>query len=399
MACLLVVVGVLVWAFRDRLVPPSVPVGPAKLPAFDPSSIVFEPPDRGDRSTRQVALTNPDDVTSYVIESLTAAGPAGSQGPELSLEHASLPHRLSPGDALQIVVTAKARQWDSWNGSVAAGIRGVEHPVVLRLFAESVPAWTPDPWRDLGAADRLVVSTRPLDPDRRWIGWLIAGIACLAGGGGYYAWLYHWRRLHLKPIAVPELDAPGKGFSIAAIGGTRRPLVRQKRTRRLADMLGQVRTDEFTDRLDLPRTIERTSRAGGFPDFAWQVDKITRRVLILEDALLDPGCATGVIDDLQRGLEQTGVEVERAWFRNGVSRFAGARGVGRRLRRNARLAASVCGARLYRRQRTGTAGGPRDAAAAERMAGGRGARSAQFGPSRRGGRSLGRSAAGSISGR
>ena len=68
---------------------------------------------------------------------------------------------------------------------MAAAIQGVDSPVVLRVFAESVPDWTPDPWRDLAAADRLVIATRPLVPDRRWIGWLIGGLVCLAGGGGF----------------------------------------------------------------------------------------------------------------------------------------------------------------------------------------------------------------------
>ena len=204
-----------------------------------------------------------------------------------------------------------------------------EHVVIVET---PPPPWTPDPWQDLAAGERLVISTTPFESNRSWIGWLSAGLVCLAGGGGYYAWLNRRRRLDLRPIAQPRLDASGKGFSIASIGGTRQPVLRQARTRRLADMLGQVLTDEFTHRLDLPRTIERTIRAGGFPDFAWQPDKITRRVLILEDESVDPDYRTGLIDDLQQGLERTGVEVERAWFRNGVNRFASARGVGRELR-------------------------------------------------------------------
>ena len=75
--------------------------------------------------------------------------------------------------------------------------------------------------------------------DRRLIGGLIGGLVCLAGGGGFMIWLSRWRQLDLKPLPAPRLDAPGQGFSIAAIGGARQVVVRQKRTRRLAPCRSQ----------------------------------------------------------------------------------------------------------------------------------------------------------------
>lgn len=322
--------GVFAWRF---LFPPPPPPPPptVAVPVFQPSSLFLKPPAEGERSSHVIRLTNPDKETSFEIQRLEVRDLPESGGVEISLDHPPLPHRLLPEESLVITITVQAAQKDSWSARVQAVIEGIQ-PSKLAVIVDTRPDWTPDPWGHLVALDWLTIETRPLEPDRRWLAWLGAAAVFLAAGGAYAGWLLYWQRLRLPPLPTPQPDDEGCGFSIASIGGPRAPVVSAKRARRLADMLGQTASDEATRRLDLPRTVERTSRAGGFPQFAWQADRITRRVLILEDARIDPACVSGAIDDLQRGLERTGVDVQRVWFREGIGRFADARGGVRELR-------------------------------------------------------------------
>ena len=238
--------------------------------------------------------------------------------------------RLAPGDSIDVTVTVEATQWESWRQQFEVKHKGIDTPVRLPLFLEtklpSPPVYPP------ATSERLEVSFSPLAADRRWLGWLGAAVVGLALGTVYLAWLARWRKLDLEEFPAPAVDAAGEGFSIAAIGGPRRTVIQQKKAQRLADTLGQVSTDELSPRLDLPRTIDSTIQSGGFPEFVWQAEQVTRRVLILEDKSLDPVHHNRVIDDLKRGLERTGVEVQHAWFRNGVGQFADTRGVNRELR-------------------------------------------------------------------
>ena len=176
-------------------------------------------------------------------------------------------------------------------------------------------------------------------------------------------------------------------------------VVRQKRTRRLADMLGQVRTDELT-------APAGSARHGRTHDPRGRISRLCLAVRQAHPPRADPGGCVARSRLCDRGHRRfaAGAGADRGGGRTSLVPQRRQPLCGRAGRRapvagTARRAARLRGAGLYRRQRVPAAGGPRDAAAAGRVAGGRGARSAQSGPLRRGGRSAGRSAAGAIPGR
>lgn len=189
----------------------------------------------------------------------------------------------------------------------------------------------PDGSQDLPDGDRM-----PAAPSKDWWSVLTDALQSFFENLSHVFDRWFTRRTPPKRSEPDQTPPPPTGwqpnrtvhdyFSLASIGGQIPPFMPPSQVKRLADMLGYFRTELAGRRIDLPSSIDGTVAAGGLPQFCYQPRSMTRRMLLLEDAATHPDFHTKIVDDLCRGLAETGVVVQRGRFAHGLAKFRDPRG-------------------------------------------------------------------------
>lgn len=120
--------------------------------------------------------------------------------------------------------------------------------------------------------------------------------------------------LHLNPEALSH-------FRLGTIGGKPAPYLDAATLDQLADSLGYFQSEQPSQFLNIPASIEATGRNGGIPALLYYRRKQVRSVLVLEDAFAESLAWNPIAQELAEGLDQRGVPVLYGRFYGSPQQF------------------------------------------------------------------------------
>jgi hypothetical protein len=132
---------------------------------------------------------------------------------------------------------------------------------------------------------------------------------------GLTGWL--WRRYH-HAVRLPQgLSTPAPGpdwLPLLPPEATGPELLSAEQVRNATWSVGRFISEEYTPKLDLPRTVAATARAGGIPILKHQRAIYDREVWLWIDEQAEQPVPLRLARELQSSLQRAGLPVRSAWF-------------------------------------------------------------------------------------
>ncbi|MCY2968669.1 MAG: hypothetical protein NT069_34435, partial [Planctomycetota bacterium] len=327
---LFVLLGIIWWTKLP--IPPRPPKSDL---ALEPAEFDFGSHATGEPTELQLQIHNSSSKDSAEITSLAIAGDYRDFTSD-QLDRL-VGRKLAPKEVVSFTVSFKPANKGDRRGAVLLNAVSLWPPVMSKLRGTGTLEFTPPPdfvfppinypsTDPTGLPTAIRHEFRPLVYSTAWRYRLGGGVTSLCAFAGLAVYVLQYRK---PPRDNPFPSRENEGnerFSFASVGGELKPLITPSQAKRLGDQLDFLPTEIDSGKLDAPRSVRETIRAGGLPRLRFLPHKLLRSVVILEDSLAHPDFRTPLVDQLCDRLRTTGVEYSRYRFRGSADRLNGDRG-------------------------------------------------------------------------